>query len=153
MGEVTLSHEEIQYIRAAEDAVSQWTRGQGGPPLNILDCVADEERVTFIVKNGQLGLALGKEARNLHRLKESLKREVKFVEYDEDQASFVTNLFKPFLPEMVTVEQKLGGGPLVATVQLKEEEKGKAIGKGGKNANLIRLLARRHHQIDEIKIL
>lgn len=153
MGEVTLSHEEIQYIQAAEDAVTKWTRGQGGPPLRILDCVADEERVTFIVQNGQLGLALGKEARNLHRLKESLKKEVKFVEYDENKEGFITNLFKPFLPESVTVEQKLGGGPLLATVQLKEEEKGKAIGKGGKNANLIRLLARRHHQIDEIKIL
>lgn len=153
MGEVTIGHDEIKYIQAAEEAINTWTRHQGSPDLNIMDCVADEERVTFIVQKGQLGLALGKEARNLHRLKEMFDKEVKFVEFDEEKAAFVHNLFKPFVPESIEVEQKMGGGPLVARVQLKEEEKGKAIGTGGKNANLIRLLARRHHQIDEVKIL
>jgi transcription termination/antitermination protein NusA len=153
MGELTIGHEEIQLIQAVTDAIGQWTRAQGAPPLNILDCYIEEDRLTFIVEKGHLGLALGKEARNLQRLKGMLKKEVKFLEFDEDQANFVSNLFKPFKPKTVVVERKKGGGPLVATVELVEEEKGKAIGKGGKNVNLVRVLARRHHQIDEVKVL
>ena len=153
MVELTLGSEEIRLIQAFQDAVRQWTRGQDSAPLNILDCVVEEERVTFIVQKGHLGLAIGKESRNLLRLKGLLKKDVKVVEFDEDHVTFVTNLFKPFKAQTVTVERKRGGGPLVATVQLAEEEKGKAIGKGGKNVNLVRALARRHHEIDEVKVL
>lgn len=164
MGDITISGDAIRYIQAVEDYVSKWTvrelQARGTMPdrpvrtqLHVIDCLDDGDRVVFVVEKGHLGMALGREANHLQKLREILQKDVKFIEYDEDKAVFVQNVFKPFKLEKVTVEQKRGGGPLVATVQIQEESKGKAIGKGGRNVNLARLLARRHHSIDEIKVL
>lgn len=162
--EITLSTEALQSIQAAEQAINKWTiqalRNEERVPdrpvktqVHIMDCVLEPERVVFLVEKGHLGVALGKGAINLQRLKELFSKDVKFIEFDEDKSVFVNNVFKPFKPEKVEVEQKRGGGPLVATVTIKPEDKGKVIGKGGKNINLVRTLAKRHHQIDEVKVL
>ncbi len=164
MPDITISGEAIKYIEAVEDYVNKWTirelQARGKVPehpvrtqLHVMDCLEAGDRIVFVVEKGHLGMALGREANHLEKLQEILKKEVKFIEFDEDKKLFVSNLFKPFKVEKVEVDQKRGGGPLVATVMLKEEEKGKAIGKGGRNVNLARLLARRHHSIEEIKVL
>lgn len=164
MPEIDLSTEALQHIQVAEQAINKWTiqalRQEEKVPdrpvrteVHIVDCVLEPQRVVLVVEKGHLGLALGREAINQKRLKELFQKDVKVIEFDQDKAAFVSNVFKPFKPEKVEVEQKRGGGPLVATVTIKDEEKGKAIGKGGKNVNLVRLLAKRHHQIDEVKVL
>lgn len=156
--------EAIQFIQAAEQSINKWTiqalRNEEKVPdrpvktsVHIMDCVIEPERVVFVVQKGYLGVALGREAINLNRLKQQFSKEVKFIEMDEDKATFVKNLFKPFVPERVEMDQKPDGGPLIATVMLKADDKGKAIGKGGKNINLVRALAKRHHLIDEVKVL
>jgi transcription termination/antitermination protein NusA len=165
MGDITISGEAIRLIQAVEDHVNKWTlkelqrmeklpEGRVRTQLHIIDCVEDgQDRLVFVVEKGHLGMALGREANHLQKLEEMFQKEVKFVEHDPDKAQFVTNLFKPFRVEKVEVEQKRGGGPLVATVMINEEDKGKAVGKKGRNVNLVRLLARRHHNIDEVKVL
>ena len=164
MPEITLSTEALQFIQAAEESINKWTiqalRDEGSVPnrpvktqVHIMDVVIEPDRVVFMVEKGHLGLALGRGAINLQRLKERFQKDAKFIEYDEERVAFVKNVFKPFVPEKVEVEQKKGGGPLVATVTIKPEDKGKAIGKGGKNINLVRTLAKRHHQIEEVKVL
>lgn len=164
MGDITISGDAIRYIQAVEDHVNRWTlqalQKQDAIPqrrvrtqLHVIDCVEEPDRLVFVVEKGHLGMALGKDAQNLQRLKELFKKDVKFIEFDPEKPAFVQNVFKPFKVTKVDVEQKRGGGPLVATVTLDEAQKGKAIGKGGKNVNLARLLAKRHHDIDEVKVL
>lgn len=165
MPDITLSTESIQYIQAVEDNVNKWTirelqkmeklpEGKVRTQLHVIDCVEDgTDRLVFVVEKGHLGMALGREANHLEKLEQMFSKEIKFVEFDEDKATFVSNLFKPFKTEKVEVEQKKGGGPLVATVLINEADKGKAVGKKGRNVNLVRLLAKRHHAIDEVKVL
>lgn len=164
MADIVISGEAIRYIQAVEDHVNKWTirelqtreklpEGRIRTQLHVIDCVEEGDRLVFVVEKGHLGMALGREANHLEKLREMFSKDVKFIEHDDDKAAFVTNVFKPFKVQRVEVEQKRGGGPLVATVLLNEEEKGKAIGKGGKNVNLARMLAKRHHNIDEIKVL
>lgn len=164
MPDITISGDAIRYIQAVEDYVNKWTirelKDQGTVPnrpvrtqLHVMDCFEDGDRLVFVVEKGHLGMALGREANHLEKLREMFQKDVKFVEFDEDKSAFISNLFKPFKTEKVEVTQKRGGGPLVATVTLAEPDKGKAIGKGGKNVNLVRVLAKRHHAIDEVKVL
>ena len=164
MADITLTGEAIRAIQVVEDYVNQWTirelKDRETPPpgrvrtqLHVMDCFEDGDRMVFIVEKGHLGMALGREANHLEKLREILKKDVKFVEYDADKSAFIQNLFKPFKTTKVEVEQKKGGGPLVATVMLEEADKGKAIGKAGKNINLVRALAKRHHAIEEVKVL
>lgn len=164
MADITISGEAIRYMQAVEEHVNKWTireiqgrkdlpAGRVRTQLHVLDCVEEEDRLVFIVAKGHLGMALGHEANHLAKLRTMFQKDVKFIEFDPDKKTFVQNVFKPFRVESVEVEQKRGGGPLVATVQINEEDKGKAIGKAGRNVNLVRLLAKRHHEIDEVKVL
>lgn len=220
MGELTLSMEAMQTIATAEDIILKQARKQilkegGGPgpgqlSIQIMDMVEEEDKLTFMVAKGQLGLALGKGARNLQALKNVFNKEVKIVEYDDDIERFVRNCFKPHTVESITVqaedgtirsstpvdtgisitdetaEEDEGDEPAPDTaaeaeaeepevvetpasvqtdgedvddeqmirvrVQIKPEDKGKAIGKAGRNINVIRQLCRRHHNIVELKV-
>ncbi|MEA2053872.1 MAG: NusA-like transcription termination signal-binding factor [Candidatus Thermoplasmatota archaeon] len=138
---ITLSNEEMRYIVLAEDI----TRAP------IIDCVEKENRVTFIVEKGKLGKAIGKNAKNIKNLESKLKKEVKFVEYDTDKKVFITNLFKPYkLDEIVVMEGEDG---TIVNVTITQGDKGKAIGKNGRNINILRDIAKRHHDIIQLKIL
>jgi len=151
---ITLSHEEMHYIALAEDVT-------GAP---IIDCIEMEDRITYIVEKGKLGKAIGKNAKNIKTLEKMLKKEVKFVEYDKDKKSFITNveydkdkksfitnLFKPYkLDEVVVME---GDEGTIVNVTITQDDKGKAIGKNGRNINILREIAKRHHDIIKLKIL
>ncbi|MBW3581500.1 MAG: NusA-like transcription termination signal-binding factor [Euryarchaeota archaeon] len=163
MGEVTLSMEAMQIIATAEDVILKEARKQilkgkdagekapvGQLKINIMDLVEEEDKITFLVGKGQLGLALGKGARNLEALKKVFGKEVKVVEYDDDLERFVRNLFKPHTIETISVESEEDG--IFVRCVVKPEDKGKAIGKAGRNINVVRTLARRHHNISELKV-
>lgn len=164
MAEVTLSMEAMQIIATAEDVILKQARKQilrekesgesgaaAGPlKINIVDMVEEEDKITFVVDKGQLGLALGKGARNLQTLKNVFNKEVKVLEYDDDIERFLRNLFKPHTVESVALETEEDG--IFARVTIKPEDKGKAIGKAGRNVNVVRQLARRHHSIQELKV-
>ncbi|KAA0004263.1 MAG: NusA-like transcription termination signal-binding factor [Thermoplasmata archaeon] len=138
---ITLSNDEMHYIALAEDIT-------GAP---IIDCIEIEDRITFIVEKGKLGKAIGKNAKNIKSLEKMLKKEVKFVEYDKDKKSFITNLFKPYkLDEVVVMEGEDG---TIVNVTITQGDKGKAIGKNGRNINILREIAKRHHDIIKLKIL
>ena len=147
MTDLDLSMEAIGLINEAEKRLR----------ARIRDAVDEGERIVFITEKGHLGQALGKEARNLEMMRELLKKDVKFVEWDDDKQVFVRNLFKPFdvatirLETLGTIEE--GRVRLRAIVEVEAKDKGKAIGKGGRNIASIRHIAKRHHEIDEVQVV
>ncbi len=138
---ITLSNEEIRYIALAEDITK----------APIVDCLELENRVTFIVEKGKLGKAIGKKAKNIKGLEKMMKKEVKFVEFDTDKKIFIKNLFKPYKLDEVVVMN--GEGGTFVNVTITQNDKGKAIGKNGRNINILREIAKRHHDIVTLKIL
>jgi transcription termination/antitermination protein NusA len=141
MSEIVLSNETVQYINIA-------SKYSGA---NILDCVVEDDRVVFIVEKGQLGIAIGSKAKNLDRLRMLFKKIVKFVEFDEDKTRFVENLCKPYNVTKVSFEEN--NGLSVARIEVNPRDKSKLIGKGGRNINMIRKMAQRHHQIKDVQII
>jgi N utilization substance protein A len=141
MAEITLSNETVQYINMA-------SKYSGA---NIRDCVVEEDRVVFVVDKGQLGVAIGSKAKNLEKLRSLFKKSVKFVEFDEDKARFVQNLCKPYEVTKVTVEGSDDAS--VIRIQVNPQDKSKLIGKGGRNINMIRKMAQRHHPIKDVQIV
>jgi transcription termination/antitermination protein NusA len=150
MSELDLSMETIGLITEAEKRLR----------ARIIDAVDEGERIVFITGKGHLGQALGKEAKNLEMMRQLLKKDVKFVEYDEDKQVFVRNLFKPF--DVATIRMETGAKSddegeerikIRAIVEVEAKDKGKAIGKGGRNISSIRHIAMRHHEIDEVQVI
>ncbi len=151
MTDLDLSMETIGLINEAEKRLR----------ARIKDAVDEGDRIVFITEKGHLGQALGKEAKNLEMMRQLLKKDVKFVEWDDDKQIFVRNLFKPFdvasiRMETQSMEDAEGGEPTVrirAIVEVEAKDKGKAIGKGGRNISSIRHIAKRHHEIDEVQVI
>jgi transcription termination/antitermination protein NusA len=157
MADLNLSMETIGLITEAEKRLR----------ARIKDAVDEGERIVFITEKGHLGQALGKEAKNLQMMRDLLKKDVKFVEWDEDKQIFIRNLFKPFdvasirmetLSVAVPGETDADGQPVTrikirAIVEVEAKDKGKAIGKAGRNISSIRHIAKRHQEIDEVQVV
>ncbi len=117
----------------------------------VKDVVEEEDRKTFVVEEGQIGKAVGKGASNLKRLREILKMDVEIVGFAVDRRQFVANLFHKYEVQNIDFEEHHGRGE-VARVKIAPSDKGKAIGKAGRNVALARLLAKRHHDLADVTI-
>lgn len=140
MPDILISNEDIQYINMASNVTK----------ANILDCLNMEDRIIFIVQKGQLGLALGLKAKNLERLRGLFKKNIKFVEFDSDKEKFIHNLFKPYKINKITLEDN--NNSVIAKIEVDVSDKSKIIGKDGRNIEVIRKLAWRHHSIKDVQI-
>jgi N utilization substance protein A len=140
MVEITFSNETVQYINVA-------SRYSGAL---IKDCVMEEDRLVFVVEKGHLGAAIGSKAKNLEKLRELFKKNVKFVEFDDNKERFIKNLCKPYKVNIILQENEGGS---IAKIEVSPRDKSKLIGKGGRNINLIRKLASRHHPIKDVQVL
>lgn len=140
MTEIMLSNEAMQYINMASNIIR----------IDILDCMIADDKLIFIVKKGQLGAAIGIKARNLERLRRLFKKNIKFVEFDTDKERFILNLCKPYKINNVVLEGS--GDSTIAKVEVDWSDKSKIIGKDGRNIDIIRKLAHRHHSIKDVQI-
>ena len=140
MSEITFSNETVQFINLA----SKYCRA------SIKDCVVEDDRIIFVVEKGQLGIAIGSKAKNLEKLRALFKKNVKFVEFDEDKEKFIRNLCKPHQINNVVIEGDDNAS--VIRIEVNPRDKSKLIGKGGRNINMIRKLAQRHHPIKDVQI-
>jgi N utilization substance protein A len=138
LGEIRLTAESIQYIALFENM----TRA------NILDCIPEEERLVYVVKQGDMGLAIGKNGENINRVKKTLDKPIELVEYSEDPVTFLKNAFGPVSVSSVNIINK--NGKRLAYVEVPNKEKGLAIGRNGKNIEKVKMLARRHHNIEDV---
>jgi len=141
MTEITLSNETVQCINLA----NKYAKAE------IIDCVIEEERIIFVVEKGQLGKAIGIKAKNLEKLRTLFKKTIKFVEFDEDKERFIYNLCKPYKVNTITIDES--NDAFVAKIEAEQSDKSKLIGKDGRNINMIRKLAQRHHPIKDVQII
>ncbi len=140
MTEIMISNEVMQYINLA----SKITK------TDILDCLITDDKIIFIVRKGFIGIAIGLKAKNIEKLKNLFKKKIKFVEFDDDKQKFLLNLCKPYKVNQITIEGDKDSK--VAKLEVDITDKSKIIGRGGKNIEIIRDLAKRHHGIRDVQI-
>ncbi|PTD93427.1 NusA-like transcription termination signal-binding factor [archaeon SCG-AAA382B04] len=142
MSEVKLSSDEIRYIALFESLTGAGAR----------DCIVDEDnnRIIFVVNEGEMGLAIGKNGTNIKKVKNTLSKSVEVVEFSENPEKFIKNSLSP--AEVKEVEIEDNGEEKVAKLGVKEDKKGLVIGKKGKNIEKAKSLANRHYNIGDIVI-
>jgi len=118
------------------------------------DCVIDSkvERVIFVVNRGEMGLAIGRSGETIKKVQKAIGKQIELVEWSDDAKQFVLNSLNPQLVTEVRVSEKPDGSKTV-TVVVDEKKKGAVLGKGGRNAEKARLLARRYFSIETIHIV
>ncbi len=140
---VKLTSEELRYIALFESITG----------AVVKDCIIDEDegRIVFVIKSGDIGMAIGRKGINIKRVRDYIKKPIDVVEYADNAEDFIQNTLAPARTKSIHITEKRNGRK-VAVVNVDPKDKGIAIGKNGKNVARARLLARRHFQIDDVII-
>ena len=116
------------------------------------DCVIDDrnERIIYVINPGEMGLAIGKKGASIKKASDVMGKRIEVVEYSDDPEQFIKNCFLP--AQVVSVEfEESEEGP-VAHVEVREEDRGIAIGKEGKNIFKAKRLSQRQHDIADVQL-
>lgn len=140
MTEIMFSNEAMQYINMTSNILK----------IDIIDCMITEDKLLFVVKKGQLGAAIGSRGKNLEKLKKLFNKNIKFVEFDENKETFIKNLCKPYKINNISLDGE--GSTTIAKIEVEISDKSKLIGRGGRNIDIIRKLAHRHHSLKDVQI-
>ncbi len=140
MPEFTLTEDCMRLISEFESLTGAGSR----------DCVIDERnsRIIFVVNPGEMGLAIGKKGSSIKKASDVMGKRIEVVEYSDNAEQFVKNCFLP--AQVLEVEFEDSERGLVAHVEVKEEDRGIAIGKEGKNIFKAKKLSLRQHDIQDV---
>ena len=118
----------------------------------VYRAIEDEEdnRLFYLVDKNDVGKAIGKDGRNVKMLSKILNKNVEIVEYATDLESMVRNLFPGITILKVDVVNR--DGSKVVYVRVKDDEKGKAIGKDGRNVKRAKIVLSKLFNVDKVII-
>lgn len=139
---IKFTSREMQYISLFESMTGAVVR----------DCIVEEDgRIIFVIKEGNVGMAIGRRGRNIAMLEKMTGKRHEIIEYSDSAAQFIKNALKPARVEEIRITERLDGKS-IAVISVEPKDKGIAIGKNGRNAERIRFLAKRYFQIDNVSI-
>ncbi len=114
----------------------------------LKDYFTDENNLmTFVVEDNLVGKAIGKQASNVRKLEDMLKRKIKILGFNQDPKKFLKNLLYPL---QVEVE---GDDVLIIKAQ-DSKTKAFAIGRNQSNIkNNLDIMNKYFKEIKEIKVM
>jgi len=120
----------------------------------VRDCIIDDEnnRIIYVVKEGEMGIAIGKRGKNVNLLEKMTGMKHEIIEFSDDPVKFIRNALRPARLREIRITQRTDGKK-IAVVSVDPKDKGIAIGKNGRNAERIRFLAKRYFDISNVSIL
>ncbi len=141
---IRLTEKEMKYMALFQDVTG----------ASVRDCIIDEEnnRIIFLVKPGEVGLAIGKGGINIKRLRRLLDKDIEVVEYAEKLEELAANALMPARVKGVKLV-KTSNGRRIVYVTVDPKDKGIAIGKGGRNVSKARLILKRYFDVDTVVIV
>lgn len=116
----------------------------------VIDCIENEAKknLTFVIKEGQAGLAIGKNGINIKNLEGAMSKRIEIIEYSDDPVKFITGLFRPARINKCYVSQKSDGIKSM-NIQLDPEKIGLAKSKMATAKSLLE----KYFDIQELKLV
>ncbi|MFP3318933.1 MAG: NusA-like transcription termination signal-binding factor [Acidilobus sp.] len=134
--------EELRYISILQDLT-------GAMVYRALEDDNDN-RIIYLVDRNDVGKAIGRDGRNVKMLSKMLNKNIEIVEYANDIDNMVRNLLPGVTVLKVEVTER--DGLKTVYVKVKDDEKGKAIGRDGRNVKRARLVLNRLFNVDRVVI-
>ena len=91
--EIVLTDDTLRYIALFQQLTH----------TNAVDCMDTPDKLVFVVEKGQGNIAVGKKGEHVIKLKEITGKNIQVVEYSDDPAQFVMNVFHVYKPQKVVI--------------------------------------------------
>lgn len=114
----------------------------------VKDAFYLKDILTFVVFEGDMFKALGKNLSNLHKVENLLGKKVKIVEYNSDIIKFITNLLYPY-----KVSEIKQDGKLIVISDQDTKTKGLIIGAKAQNLRAYESIVKKYFDIEEIRVV
>jgi len=116
------------------------------------DCIIDieDDRIIFVAKAGEMGLAIGKGGKNINALRKMTGRPIEVVEFSDTAEGLIRNCLSPAKIKEVRITER--PDRKIVVVEVDPKDKALAIGKNGRTIDKTRMLAKRYYQIDHVQI-
>jgi N utilization substance protein A len=113
------------------------------------DCFFDSnQQLVFVIEQGNMARAIGKNGSNVKKLERTLKRKIKIVEFNPDVLKFVSSLIAPVKAKEIKIDNKT-----VTIVPADLKTRGLLIGKGARNLKNFENITKKYFDISEIKVI
>src|SRR3989344_723324 len=109
----------------------------------VKDCFDDEGKIVFLVEEGSIKKAIGKEGSNIKRVSNIMKKDIKVVGFSDDVCKFVRNLIYPNKADDIKLEDK--------TVKIMVEDmniKGRIFGRSKENFKKINSIVKKYFDVE-----
>ena len=118
----------------------------------VRDCVIDPSgsSITFVVNKGDVGLAIGRDGAKVKHARRVMGKGIEVVEYSGDPVEFLKNTLQPAKVKTVDISER--DGRKIAVISVELQDKGLAVGRGGKKILNAKRLVERLHGIQDILI-
>jgi len=128
-----LNTQDIGYINVFETT----TRAR------VVDCFEAEGALNFIVKAGDLGIAIGKKGVNINKVKKALGKRILIIEDADNPETFLRKLCSPLTPNVSKQEDTI-------RIELSRTARDDMP---GKRIRIIRELLKRRFKINEVSFV
>lgn len=114
----------------------------------LKDALFFKEKLVFIVPEGGLAKALGKNKANVEKIEKAINRKIKIVEFSSDKLRFIKNVMSPL--KILEISEVDG----VVTIKGPDQKtKGLMIGSRAQNLRAYEEIVRKYHDLEEIKVI
>jgi len=112
----------------------------------VRDCFINNDVIYYIVEEGKIGLAIGKEGTSIKNVEKVVGKKVKVFEYSTDPVKFV----KKLIPQCKEV--KINNSDKTIEIKVNKRERGLVIGRGGEKIKVYKEILKRIHNISDIQV-
>jgi len=144
----------VPEIKLTSDQLGLMSIFQNMSGATVRDCIVDDKlgRLIFIINKGQMGLAIGKKGATIQNIERVVKKPVEVVEWSDDPVEMIRNCLDPRFVGEVRISDRLDGTK-GASVVVDPRKKGAVLGRGGRNAEKARLVAKKYFGISNLQII
>lgn len=141
MNKLKLNTGDLELIRLFENITG----------ARVRDCIQKDDRHCYLVEEGQMGLAIGKNGANIKKVKEACKTEVIVIEHSPNEEELIKNIFHPVKIKKIQKTSDEDGKTRIK-ITVNKRDRGKVIGAGGYKIKLAREIGSRHQNIRDIEL-
>ncbi|MCW1308947.1 MAG: NusA-like transcription termination signal-binding factor [Candidatus Nanoarchaeia archaeon] len=132
---IKLNSEVMRYITLLETLTG----------ATIKDCLIEDNKLIFVVNEGEAGIAIGKDGKNVRKVSEITGKEVEVMEFSPDPKIFVRNIFKPLKVGNVQLHEQ-GGKKIMRIETVKNHPL------TGSKLRRAKLMLQKYFEIDDVLI-